>query len=120
MLAGLEISDDQKAKLGEIQKEFGPKLLEAMKAMDGILTPEQKQARAEAGKAARDAGKKGKEMADAVEAALKLSDDQKAKFTEARKQMGEIEKGLRAKVTEVLTAEQKAKLQKKPAKAPKN
>jgi hypothetical protein len=40
MTKGLTLTDDQKAKLGEITKEYGPKLVEARKAFD-VFTPEQ-------------------------------------------------------------------------------
>ena len=120
MLEGLTLTAEQKAKLEPIGKEFGPKLTEAIAKQDALLTPEQKKARAEAGKAAREAGKKGKEMMEAIDAALKLPDDQKAKFNDARKAVGELDKALRAKVIEVLTPEQQQKFKPaKPAKPPK-
>ena len=59
MTRGLTLTDDQKAKLDSIKKEFGPKLTEAMKALD-VLTPEQKQAGKDAAKAAKAAGKKAR------------------------------------------------------------
>jgi len=111
MLKGIDLTDAQKAQLKEIQKEFGPKLAEAMKKM-AVLTPEQKKARAEAAKAAKAAGKKGKEAREAVQAAVKLTDEQKAKMAEARKAMRPLEKELREKVLGVLTPEQKEKLPK--------
>jgi Spy/CpxP family protein refolding chaperone len=120
MLQGLTLSDAQKAKLAEVAKECGPKMVEANQKLDALLTLEQKQARVEAMAAAKTAGKKGKEMQEAVEAALKLTDDQKAKYTAARTAMGELEKGLREKVMGVLTPEQveqvkKARQPQKPA-----
>lgn len=111
MLKGIDLTDAQKAQLKEIQKEFGPKLMAAMKKAD-VLKPEQKKARAEAAKAAKAAGKKGKEAHEAVEAAVKLTDDQKASMAEARKEIGSLEKELRAAVAAVLTPEQKEKLPK--------
>ena len=111
MLSGLTLTDEQKAKLDEIKKEFGPKLMEVMKKMD-VLTPEQKKARAEAAKAAKAAGKKGKEAREAVEAAVKLTDDQKAKMAEVKKEMGPLQKELTQKVLAVLTPEQKQQLKK--------
>jgi len=113
MLAGLTLTDDQKAKLGEITKECGPKMVELQKKIDSILTDDQKKARAEAMKTAKAEGKTGKEAANAVDAALKMTDDQKAKMAEARKEMSVLDKGLRGKVMEVLTAEQKEELKKK-------
>lgn len=114
MLTGLTLTEDQKTKLGEITKEFGPKMVEIQKKIDGILTDDQKKARAGAMKTAKTEGKTGKEAANAVDAALKMTDDQKAKMAEARKEMSVLDKGLRGKVMEVLTAEQKEELKKKP------
>lgn len=112
MLQGVTLTDDQKAKLDEVKKEFGPKLAETMQKIDSVLTDEQKKARAEAATAAKAAGKKGKEMAQAIEEALKLTDEQKTKMAELKKQMGELEKSLREKVISVLTPEQKDQLKK--------
>lgn len=111
IVAGLTLTDEQKTKLDAVKKEFGPKMTEAMKQGE-VLTPEQKKARDEAAKAAKAAGKKGKEVGEAVAAAVKLTDDQKAKQATARKQMGGLEKELRAKVMEVLTPEQRDTIKK--------
>jgi Spy/CpxP family protein refolding chaperone len=111
LLEGLTLTAEQQTKLGEIKKEFGPKLMEALKAAD-VLTPEQKKVAAEAAKAAKAAGKKGKELGEAVAAAVKLTDDQKAKQAEAKKQVGELEKQLREKTVAVLSPEQKEQIKK--------
>lgn len=118
MLQGLTIADDQKAKLEAIAKEYGPKLMEMMKETD-VLTPEQKKARAEAAKAAKEAGKKGKEAQAAIDEAVKLTDDQKAKQAEAKKKMGPLQKELREKVMAVLNDDQKEQLKKKALEAKK-
>ena len=106
MTKGLTLTDDQKAKIADIEKEFGPKLVAAQKAGE-VLTPEQKKAAGEAAKAAKAAGKSGKEAHQAVDAAVKLTDDQKAKQADAKKQVGGLQKELREKVMGVLTQEQK-------------
>ena len=51
---------------------------------DSVLTADQKKARDDAVKAAKDAGKKGPEVLRAARAAVKLTDDQKAKMKEDR------------------------------------
>jgi Spy/CpxP family protein refolding chaperone len=104
-LEGMTLTDAQKSKLDELKKECGPKLMEAMKKMP-VLTAEQKKAQAEAVKAAKEAGKKGREVAEAGNAALKLTDEQKAQQAEARKAIAPLEKELRDKVIAVLTPEQ--------------
>jgi Spy/CpxP family protein refolding chaperone len=106
MLAGIELTAEQKAKLEQVKKEMGPKLMEARKKTEGILTEEQRKARAEAEKAAKVAGKKGKEARDAVEAAVKLTEEQQAKLKEASKAARELQNQVRDKVMALLTPEQ--------------
>ena len=111
MVAGLKLTDAQKASLTTVKKEYGPKLMAAMKKMD-VKTPEQKKAAAEAAKEAKAAGKKGKELHQAIEAAVKLTDAQKTQLACAKKEMGTLEKDLCKKVMAVLTPEQKEQLKK--------
>ena len=112
MIEKLDLTADQKAKIEEIRKECGPKVAEAQKKLDEILTAEQRRARAEAAKEAKAAGKKGKEAQQAVDEAMKLTDEQKDKMAEARKAMAALQKEIRGKVMDLLTAEQKENLKK--------
>jgi Spy/CpxP family protein refolding chaperone len=111
MVKNLNLTDDQKAKLEEIKKEYAPKVKELEQTREGILTPEQKTARAEAMKAARAAGKRGPEARKDVEAAMKLTDEQKTKMADARKAIEALQKEIHEKVVAILTPEQKAKLE---------
>lgn len=116
---GLSLTDEQKAKLDPVKKEFGPKLMDLMKKREAIFTAEQKQARGEALKAAAKEGKKGADLYAAGTAAVTLSEEQKAKMAEVRKEIGPVEKDLRAALMDVLTPEQKEQIKKaakKPAK----
>ncbi len=112
-LEGLELTAEQKEKLEELNKEYGPKLKEARAKMDGIVTDEQKKARAEAMKAAKEAGKKGKELREAVDAAVQLTDEQKAKMAEVKKAMGPLQREIREKFMALLTPEQKEVIKEK-------
>ena len=107
MLSGVELTAEQKAKFEALKKELGPGLKEARAKVQGIFTEEQKKAREEAQKAAKEAGKKGRELQKAVDAAVQLTEEQKAKMAEARKKMAEVQKQIREKVLEFLTPEQK-------------
>ena len=118
LTAGLTLTAEQKAQFAPICKELGPKFKDAMKKGD-VLTPEQKKARGEAEKAAKAAGKTAKETAEAVAAAVMLTDEQKAKQAEVRKEMAPLEKELRDKVMAVLTPEQQEQLKKAAASAKK-
>ena len=78
--------------------------------MAGILTPEQKQARQEAMKAAKAAGKSRAEARKEAQAAVKLTGDQKTKLAEVQKANLALRKEIRGKVMAILTPEQKAQL----------
>jgi len=104
MLKGLNLTDDQKAKVKELHKEYGPKY---HAAADSVLTDEQKTARADAIKAAKADGKKGPEVRKAAMQAVKLTDEQKAKMKEAVKPLN---KEIKDKLLAILTPEQKDQL----------
>jgi Spy/CpxP family protein refolding chaperone len=112
LVRGLDLTDAQKAKIEDIKKEFGPKLKAAQEKSDSILTDEQKKARSEVFQKARESREGFQNMRETIEKAMKLTDEQKKKLDEARKVSEELNKALMDKVTEVLTPEQKEKLQK--------
>jgi Spy/CpxP family protein refolding chaperone len=110
----LKLTDDQKAKVADLQKEYGPQAADLAKKMAAILTDDQRKARAEAMKAAKDAGKSDKECRDAGNAAVTLTDEQKARQGEVKAEIAPIVKEVRGKLMAILTPEQQALL--KPAK----
>ena len=99
------LTEDQKVKIKELDKEYGPKLAEMRKARNEVISPELRKKIAEARK-----GKKGKE-ARAAGAAL-YTDEHKAKLKELTKKNSGLRKEIRDKVIALLTDEQKAKLPK--------
>ena len=101
-LEELDLTDAEVAKIMEIRKECRPKIEKAMQGLEGLLTDDQKKARREA----LEAGKKRKE----VIAALKLTDDQKAKLEAACKEVHALVREELEKMREVLTEGQRAKL----------
>jgi hypothetical protein len=112
----ITLSAEQQAKLDELKKQLEPLLVEALKKEEGILTPDQRAARATAGKDARAAGKKGKEIQAAVDEAVKLSEEQKSQLAEAHRVVTDLQKKARDGVMGLLTEEQKSSLKKKKAK----
>jgi Spy/CpxP family protein refolding chaperone len=112
MTKGLTLTGEQKASLADLKKEYGPKLMDAQKKVDCVMTPEQKKAALAAVKEARAAGKKGKEVHDAAAAAANLSDEQKTQMADAKKAAGALKKDLGKKVMSVLTPEQQAQVKK--------
>jgi Spy/CpxP family protein refolding chaperone len=117
LLEGLELTAEQKEKVEALNKEYGPKLKEARAKMDGIVTDEQRKARMQAIKGAKEAGKKGKELRKAVEAAVQLTDEQKAQMAEVKKAMGPLQREIREKFMALLTPEQKEAIKEKMKKA---
>jgi Spy/CpxP family protein refolding chaperone len=105
----LKLTDDQKAKLADVKKEFGPKLKESRDKADSILTDDQKKAREEAVKKMRESRKF---EPGAIQEAMKLTADQKEKLEKAHKATGEIAQQYREKLESVLTADQKDQLKK--------
>ena len=110
LLKNIELTDDQKTQVAAINKEFGPKVAELRKKELSIIPADQRKAAQAAIKAAREAGKKGKDLAAAREAALNLSEEQKAQYKELQKARGELQKAVREAVAKILTDEQKTKL----------
>jgi|WetSurMetagenome_2_1015567.scaffolds.fasta_scaffold590894_2 Spy/CpxP family protein refolding chaperone len=112
MVKNLNLTEEQKAKVAELKKEYAPKFKEATAKVEAIATAEQKKARDEAVKAAKAAGKKGPEVMEAARDAMKLTDEQKTKMQEGWKAMQTLGKEARDKVVSILTPEQKEQLKK--------
>ena len=120
MLRGIELTAEQKKAVEPIDKEFAAKLAELRKAQASILTDEQRKIQQAAAAKLRSAGKAAtpeqrKELAaqrKAAGAAVKLTDEQKAKQAALRKSQGELREAYLAKVSSILTDEQKEALKK--------
>jgi hypothetical protein len=111
----ITLSEEQQAKLKSLKDEYSPKVEAANKKLNEVLTPEQQTARREAAKANREAKKTGKEARDAVNAALKLSNEQQAKWDAAQKEFQALRREIEQKKNELLSAEQRARLPKRGA-----
>ena len=81
----LTLTDAEKTAFDALAKQYDPKFCDAAKKCD-VLTDDQKKACKAAEKAAKDAGKKGKEIHQAGEAAVKLTDEQKSRRPTPRRQ----------------------------------
>jgi Spy/CpxP family protein refolding chaperone len=112
MLKPLNLTEEQKTKVAALKKDYEPKFKELGDKRDGILTAEQKKARDDAMKAAKDEGKKGFDVIRAGFQAVKLTDEQKAKMKELGKEARSLIEEVMGKVTPILTAEQKEQLEK--------
>ena len=108
-LRGIEFSKDQQAKVEEIRKEFVPKLTENQGKWDGVITEEQQKARRDAFQKARDAGKRGRELQELVNAAIKFTDEQKKQRVTIQEGRNKLLGQIRKKLAAMLTDEQRAK-----------
>jgi|GEM_PF-5625381 len=100
----LNVTDDQKARLADIEKKYADKLKAA--GEKAKLTEEQTAKQREAFGKLRDSGKSFAEMREAVAKELNLTDDQKKGREELAALTAEISKEVEA----LLTDEQKTKL----------
>jgi Spy/CpxP family protein refolding chaperone len=116
MVAGIDLTAEQQAKVEEIRKEFRPKLAEIQKRRNQIMTKDRRQTEKDARQAAKDAGKKGKEVKAAVDAALRLAPEEAERLAAIQKEQQALNAQIDTRVRALLTEEQKAKLPKKAAK----
>lgn len=104
----VDVTADQQAKIDALVAKYLPKLRELEEKADAVFTPEQKQARDAARKAAHAEGLRGKEANERVDAAVKLSDELAAKRAEAQQAKKKLEEEIRAEMMTLLTPEQKS------------
>jgi hypothetical protein len=93
------LTEEQKAQIAELQKQYGAKLEEAAAKVGGILTPELRKAQAEAAAAA---------AAKLLEE--KLSEQQRADLKTAQTELETVQRELREKLMALIPEEQRAKL----------
>ncbi len=106
----IELSDEQKLQVAEIEKEFSAKMTEAKANLNALLTDDQKKARQDVIREARDSGKKGRELQFALKNATKASEGQQRKIESAELAISEIQAQALEKAKPILTDGQRAKL----------
>jgi Spy/CpxP family protein refolding chaperone len=99
----LDLTEGERTKIGEIRQQYRPKIEQALKQLDGLLSDDQKKARQEA----LQAGKTRKEVLQS----LKLTDEQREKVQAVGKEVATLVREEMEQVRDVLSAEQKEKLQ---------
>ena len=112
VLGKIEIADDQKEKIAAIDQQFAEEFAALNKARADILTTEQKKAEKEAQAANKAENRNASESKKAVDAALNLTDEQKAKLKEWQKSQTEFNGKVVEALKKVLTSEQQEKLPK--------
>lgn len=108
----MELTDEQKEQVTAIDKQFAERFTALAKKRSSILTDEQKKTQRDMMAKAKEGGKKGAELRKELQAALKLTDEQKAQQKELTKTQQELSKEIVAALKKVLTAEQQEKLPK--------
>jgi Spy/CpxP family protein refolding chaperone len=102
-LKELDLTDAEMTRLGDIRKEYRPRVQKAMKELDGLLTDAQKSARAEALKA-------DKKRSEVVQT-LQLTEAQKDKVAAVGREVRTLLKEELEQIRSVLDDGQKEKLQ---------
>jgi Spy/CpxP family protein refolding chaperone len=100
----ITLSAEQKEEMKNLRERFGKKMADLQ--AKATLTDEQKAAQKEARKQAAADGKKGKELRQAVEGALNLTEEQSS----ARGQVAGLRKQIQDSIRDILTEEQRAAL----------
>jgi hypothetical protein len=112
-LAQIELTDAQKEQIAALKKQYAPKARELAQKQQRVLTDEQRQSQRKARQDATAAGKKGKELQEAVAAAVGLTEEQKKQQAELQSTQRELQKEIRGKFESLLTDAQKAELPKR-------
>jgi len=106
------LTAQQQMALEALKKDYLPRLQEADRKIEKLLTTQRRQAWVKARDEALKAGKKGKEVNDAIEAALKLDDREKAIFRDYRGMIARLRAEITEKKLALLTEAQKKSLPK--------
>lgn len=106
----ISLSPEQQAKIDELKTEHQPKLMEAIKKVNAVLTPEQRAARMKAAREAREQKLSKKEIEEAMSNAVSLTEEEKSKLADAEKELNKLKKEIGDHVKSVLTDEQRAQL----------
>src|SRR5262249_11121000 len=101
-LKELDLTEDELAKIQNIQREYRPRTVKAMEALKGLLSDQQRRAREQS----LAAGKTRKE----VLMSLNLTPDQQQKVEAASKEVSSVVREELEKIKDVLTASQQEKL----------
>jgi acetyl esterase/lipase len=113
-LPGVEFNQQQQAKIAELRKEYVPTLAEIQEQLNGVYTREQRQARRDAMRAARDAGKSLREVRAEIDKAVNLTEEQKKKLTELQAEQRRLTAAVRERLTALLSDEQRRQLPRRP------
>jgi acetyl esterase/lipase len=109
-LRGVEFTEDQQAQVEELRKKYTPQIAEIVRKHNSILSDEQRRARQEAFRAARQAGKPPRELKETVDAAVKMTDEQKETLAKLQKERADLFAKIQKELKALLTGEQQRQL----------
>jgi acetyl esterase len=109
-LRGVEFSKDQQTKVEEMRKKYVPVLVELQEKLNGVYTNEQRRARQQAYRAAKDVGKNAQELRKAADSAAKFTDDQKKQIAAIQKERSDLQAKIQKEIRSLLTDKQQAQL----------
>jgi acetyl esterase len=109
-LRGIDFTQSQQAQVEELRKKYTPPLIEIQRKFGGVLTDEQRQAQREAFQAAREAGKQDAELRKALDAAVKLTDEQKEQQAKIQQERAALFAKIQEELRTLLTDEQRKQL----------
>jgi hypothetical protein len=110
MVENINLTADQQVKLEQVKREFQPKLADLAKRRGSIMTDDRRAKEKELRKAAKDAGKSGKEVRAEIAAALALSPAERDQMTAIEREDRQLRGEITSRIHAFLNDEQKAKL----------
>lgn len=105
----IDLTEQQQSKLSSARESIQPKMAELLKKVAGILGDEKMKELSDVAKKAKEAGKTPRQVAVAVNAAMKLSDEQAEKMAKLAEDVKTAQRELVKKMNGMLTDEQKEK-----------
>jgi peptidyl-tRNA hydrolase len=110
MVENIDLTADQQVKLEEVKREFQSKLADLAKRRSAIMTDDRRAKERELRKAAKDAGKSGKEIRAEIAAALSLSPAERDQMTAIEREDRQLRGEITSRIRAFLNDEQKVKL----------
>ncbi len=115
----LDLTAEQQEALKKLREDTGPNMKDAFEKLKAVFSDEQQAAGDAAMKEAKEAGKQDRQVMAAVEAAVKMTEEQKKKLDEIGKEMSSLQKDIMKKTLAILSPEQQEKVKKEMAPKPK-
>jgi acetyl esterase/lipase len=107
---GVEFSEDQQTKVVELRKLYTPQLIAIQRKQGTVFTSEQRRARQEVLRLARDAGKNAQQAREAADAAARITDEQQEQLAAIQEQQRDLVAKIQGEVRALLTDQQRAQL----------